>query len=67
MNFNQIEVISKLFYGGSFEESFLKLPYGERVNKMMIEDLEKFRSCEKRSNDLGIHEDYDKFTEFMKG
>ena len=66
MNLNQIEVISKLFYGNNFKQWFLKLSYQDRVNNMMNEDLDKFKSCKKKSEELGIHEDYDKFTEFMQ-
>ena len=66
MNLNQIEVISKLFYGDNFKQWFLKLSYEERVNRMMAEDLEKFRSCEKKSEELGVLDDYDKFVQFME-
>ena len=67
MDLNQIEVISKLFYGDNFKQWFLTLSYEERVNRMMAEDLERFRSCEKKSEELGIHRDYDMFTGFMQG
>lgn len=65
MNLNQIEVISKLFYGDNFDHRDLQLCYEKRVKKMMSEDLEKFRSCEKKSNELGVHKDFTAFNFFM--
>ena len=82
MNLNQIEVISKLFYGSNFKQWDLKLSedigkcnrlffeirglYEQRVNKMMKEDLERFRACEKISNETGVHNDHDRFSDFMQ-
>ena len=65
MTFNQIEVISKLFYGESFRKWYLKLSYEQRVQKMMAENPERFNECRRLSDEMGVHKDYDKFTEFM--
>lgn len=64
MNLNQIEVISKLFYG---KKCNLNLPYGERVRKMMKEDVKFFRACKTKSDELGVHKVYENFEAFMSG
>ena len=66
MNLYQVIVISKLFYGSNFKQWDLKLSCEQRVNKMMREDLKRFRACEKISNETGVHNDHDRFSDFMQ-
>jgi len=66
MNLYQVVVISKLFYGSSRWDLRLSCSNEQLVNEMMQEDLERFRACEKISNETGVHNDHDRFSDFMQ-
>ena len=66
MNLYQVIVISKLFYGSNQWDLKLSCSNEQLVNKMMQEDLERFRACEKISNETGVHNDHDRFSDFMQ-